>query len=103
MRLRPSPRMPPPRSEVAVECPRAPTPPPRRRLAWIAIALPALAGGAMAWLFHTPQFLFFGLLSPVVSRGPWGWERWSGSRDGRRAATAHAVALADAQTRLAEA
>src|SRR3954454_7876151 len=103
MRLRPSPRMLPPRIEVAVEFPRAPTPPPRRRLAWIAIALPALAGVAMAWLFHTPQFLFFGLLSPVVALGTWGSERWSGRRDGRRAATAHAVALAAAQTRRAEA
>ncbi|WP_448627058.1 FtsK/SpoIIIE domain-containing protein [Geodermatophilus sp. URMC 64] len=102
-RLRPSPRLLGARDEVAVEFPRPPTAPPRRRLAWIAIALPALGGIAMAWLLHTPQFLFFALLSPVVALGTWLSERWWGRRDGRRATTAHVLALSEAQTRLADA
>ena len=102
-RLRPAPRMPPQRPEVEVEFPRPPMAPPRRRLAWIAVALPAVAGLGMAWLLHTPQFLFFGLLSPVVALGTWWSERWTGRRDGRRDAAAHAVALLDADARLSSA
>jgi DNA segregation ATPase FtsK/SpoIIIE, S-DNA-T family len=102
-RLRPPARMPPPRPEVEVEFPREPTPLPRRRLAWVAIALPAVAGLAMAWLLRAPQFLFFGLLSPVVGLGTWLSERWTGGREGRRAAAAHVAAVAAAEARLAAA
>ena len=38
----------------------------------------------MALLLHTPTFLFFALLSPVVALGTWLSERWSGRRSGRR-------------------
>jgi DNA segregation ATPase FtsK/SpoIIIE, S-DNA-T family len=101
--VRPSQRLSRPRAEVEVAFPRPPEPPPRRRLAWVAVALPAVGGVLMAWLLHTPTFLFFALLSPVVALGTWLSERWSGRRSGRRDAAAHAVALLDAQNRLAEA
>jgi S-DNA-T family DNA segregation ATPase FtsK/SpoIIIE len=80
-----------------------PAPPPRRRLAWVAVALPAIGGVAMAWLLHTPTFLFFALLSPVVALGTWLSERWSGRRSGRRDAAAHALEVEAAEIRLAEA
>nr|WP_246324061.1 FtsK/SpoIIIE domain-containing protein [Petropleomorpha daqingensis] len=103
LRLRPPARIIAPRPEVAVEFPRPPAPPPRRRLAWVAIGLPAIAGVLMAWLMHAPQFLFFGLLSPVVALGTWGSERWWGRRDGRVSTAAHAAAVLDAEARLADA
>src|SRR6185312_4524543 len=103
LRLRPPARMVAPRPELAVEFPRPPAAPPRRRLAWVAIGLPALAGVLMAWLMHAPQFLFFGLLSPVVALGTWGSDRWWGRRDGRRGATDHAAAVLDAESRLSDA
>jgi S-DNA-T family DNA segregation ATPase FtsK/SpoIIIE len=102
-RLRPVPRMSAPLAEVEVRFPRPPAPPPRRRLAWVAVALPAVGGIAMAWLLHTPTFLFFALLSPVVALGTWLSERWSGRRSGRREAAAHALDLEVAEIRLAEA
>ncbi|MFD2090409.1 FtsK/SpoIIIE domain-containing protein [Blastococcus deserti] len=102
-RLRPAPRMSPPPVEVEVRFPRPPAPPPRRRLAWVAVALPAVGGAVMAWLLHTPTFLFFALLSPVVALGTWLSERWSGRRSGRREAAAHALAVEAAEIRLAEA
>src|SRR3954467_12785270 len=60
----PGPRPPP--GEVEPPPPRPPAPPPHRRLAWVAIALPAAGGLFMAWLLHTPSFLFFPVLSPVA-------------------------------------
>ncbi|MGY1618576.1 FtsK/SpoIIIE domain-containing protein [Geodermatophilus sp. SYSU D00691] len=103
LRLRPAPRLPATRPEVEVRFPRPPAPAPRRRLAWIAVAVPLVAGVAMAWLLHTPQFLFFALLSPVMAVGTWWSERWSGRRDGRRQTAEHAAALTDAQQRLTDA
>lgn len=102
-RLRPSPRLEPPIPDVEVAFPRAPEPPPSRRLAWAAIALPAVAGVLMAWLLGAPTFLFFALLSPVVALGTWLSERWTGRRTGRRTAASHAVEVLAADTRLDEA
>jgi S-DNA-T family DNA segregation ATPase FtsK/SpoIIIE len=102
-RLRPVPRMTAPSPDVEMQFPRPPAPPPRRRLAWVAVALPAVGGVAMAWLLDTPTFLFFALLSPVVALGTWLSERWSGRRSGRREAAVHALAVQAAQIRLAEA
>ena len=72
------------RTEAEIAFPRPPTPPPRRRLAWVAVALPAVGGVLMAVVLHTPTFLFFALLSPVVALGTWLSERWSGRRSRRR-------------------
>ena len=101
--LRPVPRLTAPVPEVEVRFPRAPDPPPRRRLAWVAVALPAAGGVAMAWLLQTPTFLFFALLSPVVALGTWLSERWSGRRSGRRDTATHALELRAAELRLAAA
>jgi S-DNA-T family DNA segregation ATPase FtsK/SpoIIIE len=103
VRVRPSPRMATPATQVEVAFPRPPAAPPRRRLAWVAVALPAAGGLVMAWLLHTPTFLFFALLSPVVALGTWLSERWSGRRSGRRDAAAHALEVLSAQTRLTDA
>jgi S-DNA-T family DNA segregation ATPase FtsK/SpoIIIE len=37
-----------------------------RGVQWITALLPAAAGGAIAWITHSPQFLLFALLSPVM-------------------------------------
>jgi len=102
-RVRPVPRLSAPAPEVEVRFPRPPAPDPRRRLAWIAIALPAVGGVGMAWLLGAPTFLFFALLSPVVALGTWLSERWTGRRSGRRAAAAHALEVQTAERRLADA
>ncbi|MGY1664945.1 FtsK/SpoIIIE domain-containing protein [Geodermatophilus sp. SYSU D00696] len=91
------------RSEVELAVPAAPDEPARRRLAWIAVLLPAVAGVSLAWLLSTPTFLFFALLSPLVAVGTWASDRWAGRRSGRRAAAVHAEQLRAARARLAEA
>ena len=100
---RPVPRFPPPVPDVEIRFPQPPSPPPRRRLAWAAVALPAVAGVTMAWLLDTPTFLFFALLSPVVALGTWLSDRWSGRRSGRRETVAHGHEVRAAEALLADA
>ncbi len=101
LQLRPHPRLHQPREDVEIALPVAPVPAPPRRLAWVAVALPAVGGVALAWALDAPHFLFFALLSPVVAVGTWLSDRWSGRRTTRRARTAHAAELAEAEERLA--
>ncbi len=91
------------RPEVEVALPDPPGESPRRRLAWIAVLLPAVAGASLAWLLSAPTFLFFALLSPLVAVGTWASDRWTGRRAGRRAAATHAADLRTALSRLQEA
>ncbi len=91
------------RPEVEVRLPADPTPPARRRLAWIAMLVPAAAGALGAWVFATPTFLFFALLSPLVALGTWLGDRWSGRRSHRRDAATHAADAARARELVAEA
>jgi S-DNA-T family DNA segregation ATPase FtsK/SpoIIIE len=83
--------------------PRPPEPVPPRRLAWVAVALPAVGGVLMAWLLDAPTFLFFALLSPLVALGTWLSDRWTGRRSARREAAAHAERTEVAEQRLAAA
>jgi S-DNA-T family DNA segregation ATPase FtsK/SpoIIIE len=101
--LRPPERLAVPVDPIEIALPRAPEPPPARRLAWVAMALPAVGGVAMAWLLHTPAFLFFALLSPLLALGTWASDRLSGRRSGRRAAARYAADLAAAEAALVEA
>ncbi|WP_448617683.1 FtsK/SpoIIIE domain-containing protein [Geodermatophilus sp. URMC 65] len=103
LQLRPHPRLHQPREDVEIALPVAPTPTPPRRLAWVAMALPAVGGVALAWALDSPHFLIFALLSPVVAVGTWLSDRWSGRRTTRRARAAHAGELAEAEDRLAAA
>ncbi|MCW2574554.1 MAG: putative cell division-related protein [Modestobacter sp.] len=94
-----------PRPPVAtvVRLPPPPTETTRRRLGWVAVALPAAGGLLMAWLLSTPQFLFFALLSPLVAVASWASDRITGRRTHRRSLADHdlARALADAELRTA--
>ncbi|WP_448610007.1 FtsK/SpoIIIE domain-containing protein [Geodermatophilus sp. URMC 60] len=103
LQLRPHPRLHQSREDVEIVLPAAPVPAPSRRLAWVAVALPAVGGVALAWVLGSPHFLFLALIGPVVAVGTWLSDRWSGRRTTRRARAAHAVELAEAQDRLAAA
>ena len=101
--VRPLPSSPVAPTAVTVRWPAPPPEQTRRRLGWIAVALPAVGGLLMAWLLATPQFLFFALLSPVVAVGSWWSDRLSGRRTHRREVADHAVALARADAELSTA
>ncbi|WNV74731.1 FtsK/SpoIIIE domain-containing protein [Geodermatophilus sp. DSM 44513] len=98
--LRQHPRLQAPREVVEVAFPAEPVPPSPRRLAWVAVALPAVGGVVLAWVLDAPHFLLFALLSPVVAVGTWLSDRWSGRRGTRRARAAHATELAEAHASL---
>jgi DNA segregation ATPase FtsK/SpoIIIE, S-DNA-T family len=89
--------------ETVLRAPTAPVDPPRHRLGWVTLALPAAGGLLMAWLMSAPQFLFFSLLSPLVAAGSWMSDRMSGRRQRRRATAGHAAALARFDDALAAA
>ncbi|WP_147261923.1 FtsK/SpoIIIE domain-containing protein [Blastococcus sp. TF02A-26] len=89
--------------ETEVRFPAPPAEVARRRLGWIAIALPAVGGAAAAWLLDAPTFLFFALLSPLVALGTWLGDRWTARKTSRRGAAAHAAETAAARTELEEA
>lgn len=103
LRLRSVPRLGAPPADTEITFPKPPTPAPRRRPAWVAVALPAVAGVLMAWLLDAPTFLFFALLSPVVAVGTWVSERWSGRRSARRDDARYALELRDAEDRVSTA
>ena len=64
--LRPPRRIAAPAPTETIEMP-TPSPSARPRgVQWAAALLPAAAGGAIAWFAHSPQFLLFALLSPVM-------------------------------------
>lgn len=88
------------RTEHEVTFPQQPAEAARRRLAWVAVLLPAVGGVLLAWLLRTPTFLFFALLSPLVALGTWASDRWSGRRSTRRARAAYCADLAVAHGRL---
>ncbi|MEU2347495.1 FtsK/SpoIIIE domain-containing protein [Modestobacter sp. NPDC049651] len=92
-----------PLGETVVAVPAAPADPPRRKLGLVAVAVPTVGGLAMAWVFGTPQFLFFSLLGPLVAVGTWCSDRLSGRRSGRRAREEHAAALGAAERAVAAA
>lgn len=99
-RVRPPHRLRVLRPEREVTLPRPPADPPRRRLAWVAVLLPAVGGVLLAWLLRTPTFLFFALLSPLVALATWASERWSGRRSSRRERAAYREDLAAAHREL---
>ena len=57
-------------------------------LPWLAALVPAVAGGALAWVMHSMQFLAFMLLSPLLLLATGIGERVTGRR-GRRHARRH--------------
>ncbi|WP_249523487.1 FtsK/SpoIIIE domain-containing protein [Modestobacter marinus] len=101
--VRPLPWSPAAPGSTTVLRPAPPSGPSRRRLGWVAVALPAFGGVLMAWLLATPHFLFFALLSPVVAVASWSSDLLSGRRGHRREVAEHAVTLARAEAEVGQA
>ena len=101
--LGPSVSIPHVRAPVEIAFPQLPSAPPARRLAWMAVALPAVGGITLALVLRTPTFLFFALLSPLVAIASWWSDRRSGRRTHRRDLKEHQQRTTEAETRLAEA
>ncbi|WP_375476831.1 FtsK/SpoIIIE domain-containing protein [uncultured Jatrophihabitans sp.] len=103
LRLRRPPRTSRPTPDPVVEMPaRASTARPRG-VQWTAALLPAAAGGGIAWATHSPQFLLFALLSPVLLLSTSIGDRLHWRRSARRSATAARHARTGAQRAIATA
>ncbi len=103
---------------VVNRSPRLDTPPPthldlaidqgqerRPAVPWVAALLPAFGGVALAWFLHSPQFLFFALLSPLILLATALSDRMSGRRLRGRTRTARhrqQLAAAEASSALAQ-
>lgn len=71
-----------------------------RGVQWAAALVPAAAGGAIAWFAHSPQFLLFALLSPVIMLSTSVGDRLHWSRSRRREAAGHSTRRAIAQAQI---
>ncbi|WP_189080135.1 FtsK/SpoIIIE domain-containing protein [Mangrovihabitans endophyticus] len=79
--------------------PKAPTP---NALPWLAAALPAAFGGAMALVLGNPMYLMFAGMSPLMVMANWWTGRRQGSRSHRRQVAEHAARVAAIEADIAE-
>lgn len=93
------PRVPSPQGGREVAFPLGGNIAPRHRVQWMAAVLPAIVGVGLAVTMHSPQFLVFALLSPVVVLATSLGDRLHWRRTRRRDATRrrHREAAAHAQ------
>lgn len=94
-------RSPVPDAEIVL-----PTRPDRSRprgVQWVTALLPAAAGGAIAWFAHSPQFLLFALLSPLVMVSTALGDRLHWRRSRRRDAATFRQRRAATERRIADA
>ena len=98
--VRPIPRAPLPVPRSRSPSPVPPIPTPLDASPGSRSRLPAVGGVLMAVVLHTPTFLFFALLSPLVALATWLSDRWSGRRTRRSEQAKHAVAVSEATARL---
>ncbi|MFI9645766.1 FtsK/SpoIIIE domain-containing protein [Streptomyces sp. NPDC052040] len=73
------PRLLPPVRRTAFKLPGQPKAPALNALPWLAAALPAVFGGAIALMSDNPMFLVMAGMSPVMMIGSW----WTGRRQGK--------------------
>jgi S-DNA-T family DNA segregation ATPase FtsK/SpoIIIE len=96
----------PRRVEVAagdeIALPNAPDSNRPRGMQWIGALLPAAAGGVLAWVAHTPQFLLFALLSPVMIVSTTLGDRVHWRRTRRRDAASYRTRRAATDRRIAQ-
>ncbi|MFD2792251.1 FtsK/SpoIIIE domain-containing protein [Promicromonospora vindobonensis] len=72
------PRLLPPMPATHFRLPAEPAPPMRNPLPWLAMAMPAVLGVTMAFVFQSPYYLMFALASPLMGLGNW----WMQKRNG---------------------
>jgi S-DNA-T family DNA segregation ATPase FtsK/SpoIIIE len=73
-----------------------------RGVQWVGALLPAAAGGLVAWLLHSPQFLLFALLSPVMMVSTALGDRMHWRRSRRRDAATFRRRRAEAERQVAD-
>ncbi|MBF9069548.1 FtsK/SpoIIIE domain-containing protein [Streptacidiphilus fuscans] len=87
------PRLLPPVRRTAFKLPSQPKAPSLNALPWLATALPAVFGGAMAMMLHNLMYLMMTAMSPVMMIGTW----YSGRRQGK---SSHRRHLAEFRSQL---
>ncbi len=98
-----APHLSPPAEVEEIVVPVRPNATRPRGVQWVTALIPAVAGGAVAWLTDSPQFMLFALLSPVMMITSGFGERLHWRRSRRRDAAAHARAFAVATAQIADA
>ncbi|MFN2560953.1 MAG: FtsK/SpoIIIE domain-containing protein [Jatrophihabitans sp.] len=73
-----------------------------RGVQWVTALLPAAAGGAIAWFAHSPQFLLFALLSPLMMVSTALGDRLHWRRSRRRDAATFRQRRAETERRIAD-
>ena len=94
------PRVAPVAPAVRVQLPVPPAEREAARVPWLAALLPLALGGVLAAVTHSPTFLLFSLLSPLLLLGNVVQDRRTGRRRSRQEARRYADATAEAGAQL---
>lgn len=84
------PRLLPPMPATHFRLPAEPPQPSRNPLPWLAMAMPAVLGIAMAFVFRQPYYLMFALASPLMGLGNWWMQKRNGVTTHRERLKQHA-------------
>lgn len=85
------PRLLPPLRPTSFRIPKPPVPPQRSALPWIMVFVPAMFGIVMATVFHSPFYLLFAAMTPIMVIGQTVTARKTGKKSHRRALADHAA------------
>ncbi|MCP1503644.1 S-DNA-T family DNA segregation ATPase FtsK/SpoIIIE [Curtobacterium herbarum] len=84
------PRLLPPLRPTSFRIPKPPVPPQRSALPWIMVFVPAMFGIVMATVFHSPFYLLFAFMTPIMVIGQTITARKTGKKSHRKALADHA-------------
>jgi S-DNA-T family DNA segregation ATPase FtsK/SpoIIIE len=85
------PRLLPPLRPTSFRIPKPPVPPQRSALPWIMVFVPAMFGIVMATVFHSPFYLLFAAMTPIMVIGQTVTARRTGKKSHRKALAEHAA------------
>ncbi|MCL2490738.1 MAG: FtsK/SpoIIIE domain-containing protein, partial [Propionibacteriaceae bacterium] len=88
---------------ATVEFPKEPPKPPRRPFPVISLAIPLLFGVVMAFVMHSPRYLLFMLMSPLMMLGNMITDRRSGGKQAREDTATFADRMGAAEQEFADA
>ncbi len=97
------PRLLPPFLTTQFRIPKPPVPPQRSAIPWIMVFVPAMFGIVMATVFHSPFYLLFAAMTPIMVVGQTVTARRTGKKSHRKQTAEHRERVAALEAAIARA